>query len=324
MAMQFWKEKRRLKRNTLFCLFVYFVLACMVAYLFEVVIRYFAEEGYSPPMPYLGYALFAFICVVSCFYYFSYATIGGSVVPESMGGIEMTAEHAQNPKIATLLNLVDEITIASRLPKPRIYLIEANEINAFAAGLKPEKSIIAVTTGALNSLSREELEGVLAHEFGHISTGDMRLGLRLSALLMGFFIVFYLGLRLFEGSLLFGSRGKNGGRGNSTALIALLLLAAGLVLWFAGTLLRACVSRQREYMADASAVEFTRNPNGIASALKRIQSYNKNVQDMPKSGLGYAHLYFDNQSFWSRLFATHPPIEKRIKALIGKEEIFRD
>lgn len=318
MAMQFREEKRRLRRNTLFCLIVYFVLACAVSYLFEVVVRYFAQEGYSPPMPYLGYALFGFICVITCFYYFSYATMGGSMVAESMGGIEITKENAEHPKVAILLNLIEEIAIASRLPKPRIYLIEANEINAFAAGLHPNKSIIAVTTGALNVLTRDELQGVLAHEFGHISTGDMRLGTRLAALLMGFFIVFYLGLRLLEGSLLFG-RSRNGDRGNSTALIALLLLVAGLVLWFAGSILRACVSRQREYMADASAVEFTRNPNGIASALQKIQNHNQTVRDMPKSGLGYAHLYFDNQSFWGRLFATHPPIQKRINAILGKK-----
>lgn len=321
MAMQFWQEKRRLRRNTLFCLLVYLVLACAVGYLFEIAVRFFAEEGYTPPLPYLGYALFAFICVVSCFYYLGYAGFGGSMVAESMGGLEITQENAQNPKVATLLNIVEEIAIASRLPMPRIYLIEANEINAFAAGLKPEKSVIAVTTGALNALSREEMQGVIAHEFGHISTGDMRLGMRLAALLMGFFIVFYIGLRLLEGSLLFGGRGsgRNGGRGNSTALIALLLLVAGLVLWFAGTVLRACVSRQREYMADASAVEFTRNPSGIASALRKIATYNEKMQDMPKSGLGYAHLYFDNRSFWCRLFATHPPIEKRIDALMGKK-----
>jgi heat shock protein HtpX len=319
MAMLFWEAKRKQRLRTIFFITVFLILACAVSLLFEVAIRYFAKEGYTPPMPYLGFVLFGFICVVAIIYYASYATFGGSLAPESMGGVVIERNDPINSaKEIELLNIVEEISIASRLPMPKVYLINAEEINAFAAGLHPEKSVIAVTTGALRNLSREELQGVIAHEFGHIASGDMRVGMRLAALLMGFFLVFYIGMRLLEGSLLFG-RG-NGRRGNSLPLIALLLLVAGVVLWFAGNILRACVSRAREYNADASAVEFTRNPYGIAGALKKIQVLNNEVQDMPKSGMGYGHLYLDNRSFWCRLFATHPSLDKRIAALLGEKE----
>lgn len=315
MGMQFWQAQRQHRLRTTLTVGLFLLLACGVAFLFELALRFSAKEGYSPPLPYMGFVLLAFICLVALCYYLSYASCGGSLVAESMGGVLVAADSA-SPKEAQLFHIVEEMSIASRMPMPSVYIINAQEINAFAAGLKPQKSVIAVTTGALEKLSREELQGVIAHEFGHIASGDMKIGMRLAALLMGFFIVFYVGIRLLEGSFLFGRGG--GRKGNVVPLIALFLLLAGAILWFAGAILRACVSREREYLADASAAQFTRNPAGIASALRKIKRANEDVQDMPKSGLGYAHLYFDNRSFWCRLFATHPPLSKRIDALEGK------
>lgn len=314
MAMQFWEAKRRHRFRTFVYIVVFLALACAVSWIAQVVLLFFAQEGYSAYIPHFGFLMVGFICLVSLIYYMCYASFGGSMVAESMGGIKLELETVTSSKERELYHIVQEMAIASRLPMPSVYLIQANEINAFAAGLKPEKSVIAVTTGALTALNRDELQGVVAHEFGHIATGDMRIGMRLAALLMGFFIIFYLGLRLLEGSMLFGRRNDNG-KGSSAVLIALILLGAGVIMWFAGSILRACVSREREYMADASAVEFTRNPDGIASALKKIEIINEQVKDMPKSGLGYSHLYLDNRSFMSRLFATHPPIKKRIAAI---------
>lgn len=319
--MQFWQEKRRRRVRTLFSLALFFLLAIIVSYLFELTLRWLAREGYISPMPYLGFALMGFIFLVTVGYYCAYATTGGKLAAESMGGWEVDPLES-SPEVMQLVHIVEEMAIASRLPIPAIYIIRAQEINAFAAGLKPNKSVIAVTTGALEQLSREELQGVIAHEFGHIASGDMKIGMQIAALVMGFFIIFYIGLRLLEGSFFMG-RGSNGERKSGPILlIALLLLLSGALLWFAGTILRACVSREREYLADASAVQFTRNPQGLIGALTKIKAVNEQVHDMPKSGLGYAHLYFDHRSsIWGRLFATHPPLEKRIEALKGTENL---
>lgn len=314
MAVQFWEEKRKRRLRTFLYLVVFFILACAVAFLVEMGVRFFAYEGYTPQIPFVGLYMLAFIFLVSGFYYLSYMGFGGSMVAQSMGGIKVAQGDAVPPPVQQLLNIVEEMSIASRMPMPTVYVIEANEINAFAAGLKPEKAVLAVTTGALDQLNREELQGVVAHEFGHIASDDMKMGMRLAALLMGFFLVFYIGLRMMEGSFF----GRDRSKGNGIALIALLILVGGVILWFAGSILRACVSREREYNADARAVEFTRNPLGIASALRKIQTVNEAVKDMPKSGIGYKHLYLDNRSFFFRLFATHPPLEKRIAILEGK------
>lgn len=315
MAVQFWEEKRKRRLRTTLYLVVFFILACAVSFIVELGVRYFANEGYTPNVPFVGLYMLAFIFLVSGFHYLSYMGFGGQGVAESMGGIKVARGEDLPPQVQQLLNIVEEMSIASRMPMPTVYVIEANEINAFAAGLKPEKAVIAVTTGALDQLSRDELQGVIGHEFGHIASDDMKMGMRLAALLMGFFLVFYIGLRLMEGSFF----GRDRGKGNGIALIALLILVGGVILWFAGSILRACVSREREYNADARAVEFTRNPGGIASALRKILTVNKEAKDMPKSGIGYRHLYLDNRSFLFRIFATHPPLEKRIAILEGKK-----
>jgi len=220
------------------------------------------------------------------------------------------------------LNIVEEIALATSLPIPPVYILEVEEINAFAAGTTPENAAITVTRGCMRLLNRDELQGVLAHEFGHIYNRDMTIGMRVAAMIMGFFIVTYIGLRLLEGAAWSG-----GGRryddedrrgGNPIFIIALICLIAGSLTWFFGSILQAMVSRQREYLADASAVQYTRNPQGIANALKKIAA--SGVSDMPKSGKAFAHLYFNEPpSFWSRLFATHPPLEARIAAIEGGE-----
>jgi heat shock protein HtpX len=317
MAMQFWEAKRKRERRTTLFLFVFFVLAVGVSFLFQVAFNALASGGEISAFPHAGVYLFSFISLVSLIYYLRYMGQGGSVVAESMGGIRIEANERHSPKVEMLLNIVQELAIASRQPMPAVYVIQANEINAFAAGITPEKAAITVTTGALEQLNREELQGVIAHEFGHVAGGDMKVGMRLAALLMGFFLLFSIGLRLLQGSFFSRNDDKKGG---SFVLIALMILAAGCILWFAGSILRACVSREREYHADASAVEYTRNPNGITSALRKIQAVNEQVHDMPKSGLGYSHLYLDNRHFMSRLFATHPPLSKRIAILEGEEE----
>jgi len=166
----------------------------------------------------------------------------------------------------------------------------------------------------LMRLNREELQGVVAHEFGHIYNGDMKISMRLAAMVMGFLFVIYVGFRTLQFASYRRSDSRERG-GNPVMLAALVLLVAGVLTWFAGTLLKCSVSREREYLADACSVQFTRNPNGLSSALRKIAK--ESVNDMPKEGQAYSHLYFDEHLGLGSLFATHPPIWKRIKAIEG-------
>lgn len=321
--MNFWEAQRKARGRTSLYLFVFFTLTLAIALLIEYVVRVLAAEGYTPPMPYLGFAFLGITILVAGFYYLNYSGGGGSFVAESLGGQKVLPESATNEEIQ-LLHIVEEMAVASGQPVPPVYIIESKEINAFAAGMRPNNAAITVTRGAMRLLNRDELQGVIAHEFGHIYNADMKISMRLAAMVMGFMIVLYIGFRLLQGSMLFGrgrsSGGGNGRGGNPIALAALILMVAGALTWFAGAILRSMVSRQREYLADACAVQFTRNPNGIANALRKIGQY-QHLNDMPASGMAYAHLYFDNHSFWSSIFATHPPLAKRIAAIEGRTYI---
>ncbi len=313
--MNFWEAQAKARKRTALYIFVFCTLTVAVAVLIEYVVRLLAKEGEIQPMPYLGILFLAVTFLVAGFYYLNYKSQGGKFVAESLGG-KLVVPTTANFQEQQLLHIVQEMAVASGQPVPPVYVIESKEINAFAAGMKPENAAITVTRGTLNLLTRDELQGVIAHEFGHIYNADMKVSMRLAAMVMGFMIVLYIGIRMLEGSLLFGSQRRN----NPIALIALVFLLAGALTWFAGAILRSMVSRQREYLADACAVQFTRNPDGIANALRKI-ARTQEVRDMPRRGMAYAHLYLDNHSAWSKLFATHPPIEKRIAAIEGRTYI---
>lgn len=319
MAMNFWEAQRHAKLKTTLYLLVFTFLTIIAACIAELAMRQFAGENYgNPEIPYVGLGFLFVTFAVAGFNYILYMQSGGSYVAESMGGRQVDP-NTHNPKERQLLNIVEEIALATSLPVPPVYLINAKEINAFAAGTSPENAAIAVTLGTLHLLNRDELQGVLAHEFGHIRNADMKIGMRVAAMVMGFFIASYVGLRLIQfspwGS---SSRDSEEKRGiNPIILVALIFLIIGALMWFFGSILQAMVSRQRELLADASSVQFTRNPEGLANALRKIAS--KDISDMPRSGKPYAHLYFnEHSSFWSRLFATHPPVEQRIAAIEGK------
>lgn len=320
MAMNFWEAQRKARSRTTLYLFTFILLTVGIAILIEYVVHLLAQEGYTPNMPYLGGLFLLVTFCVAGFYYLSFKSQGGRFVAESLGGRQVPPSSS-NYKEQQLLNVVEEMAVASGQPMPPVYIIESKEINAFAAGMRPDNAAVTVTRGALELLSRDELQGVIGHEFGHIYNGDMKISMRLAAMIMGLVFVLYIGIRLLQGSLLFGGRRReNGGGSNPVAIIALVFVLAGLITWFAGAILRSMVSRQREYLADACAVQFTRNPSGIANALRKIANAQE-VHDMPKQGMAYAHLYFDNRSFWATLFATHPPLEKRIAALEGRTYI---
>ncbi len=316
--MNFWEAQAKARSRTTLYVFVFLLLTVAIALLIEYVVRQLAKEGYTQPMPYLGFLFLGVTLLIAGFYYLSYKSQGGAFVAESLGG-KKVLPNTQNLQEQQLLHIVQEIAIASGQPLPAVYVIESKEINAFAAGMKPENAAITVTRGTLTLLSRDELQGVVAHEFGHIYNADMKISMRLAAMVMGFMLILFLGVRLLEGSLLFGGRQRSQGS-NPVVIVALVFLLAGALTWFCGAILRSMVSRQREYLADACAVQFTRNPDGIANALRKISKMQE-VRDMPRTGMAYAHLYLDNHSSWSKIFATHPPVEKRIAAIEGRTYI---
>jgi heat shock protein HtpX len=241
--------------------------------------------------------------------------VGGGSVAESLGARKVS-QDTRNIKEIQLRNIVQEIALAASLPVPPIYILEAKQINAFAAGLTPDNAAITVTEGTLNALNRDELQGVVAHEFGHIYNGDMKISMRLAAMVMGFFFILYIGLRLLQ----FAPRNRDSDkRGSPIIVAALLFTVAGAFTWLFGSILKSAVSREREYLADACAVQFTRNPEGILNALKKIAR--SEVSDMPSEGSVYSHLYFEDRTDFSWLFRTHPPLKKRIEAIQGRKYI---
>lgn len=315
--MNFWESQQQAKTKTAFYLTVFFILTLIAGTAAEFAMRTFAYESYgNPPLPYIGLAFFALTFLVAGFNYINYLQAGGSYVAESMGAT-LVNPYTNNLKERQLMNIVEEIAVATNLPVPPVYIIRAQEINAFAAGTAPENSAVAVTLGTLNLLTRDELQGVIAHEFGHIYNRDMKIGMRIAAMVTGFFIASYIGLRILNSASYMPREREDRRGGNPMIILALIFLTIGGIMWFFGSILQAMVSRQRELLADASAVQYTRNPDGLINALKKIAS--THISDMPKSGKPFAHLYFNEpQSFWASLFATHPPLEERIAALEGR------
>ena len=244
---------------------------------------------------------------------------GGQVVAKALGGRLLDYQLADN-KQQRLLNVVEEMAIAAGVPVPPVYLINESSINAFAAGYSPADAVIGVTQGCLNLLNRDQLQGVIAHEFSHILNGDMRLNIRLIALLhgiefighSGYFLLRSMGRRRAVGA---GSS-KSKDNGGGILGLALGLMVLGYLGTFFGSLIKAAVSRQREFLADASAVQFTRNPSGIAGALKSIGAATFGSQVKNPNADEMSHLFFAEAiSRWSSLFATHPPLQQRIKRL---------
>jgi Zn-dependent protease with chaperone function len=231
---------------------------------------------------------------------------GGSVVAEMLGGRSVDA-HTTDPDERKLLNVVEEMAIASGTPVPHVYLLdEERGINAFAAGHSTGDMVICATRGCVKHLTRDELQGVIGHEFSHILNGDMKLNLRLMGLVFGI-----LCLALF-GRVLLNTRG---GRRNPLPLVGLLLLIIGSSGVFFAKLIKSAISRQREFLADASSVQFTRNPEGLAGALKKVGGAGSRIDD--PNAEDASHFFFANgmaESF-SGMFSTHPPLEERIRAL---------
>ncbi|MCG8451209.1 MAG: M48 family metallopeptidase [Pirellulales bacterium] len=242
---------------------------------------------------------------------------GGTRVAENVGG-RRVMPNTTDPVERRLVNVVEEMALASGVPVPPIYLLpEEQGINAFAAGYSPSDAVVAVTRGTAEQLSRDQLQGVVAHEFSHILNGDMRLNIRLIGVLHGILLLGLIGRVLFRVAAHSGrSRSKNN-PAPIFLLVGIVLFVLGLVGTLVGNLIKAAVSRQREYLADASAVQFTRNPQGISGALKRIGAAVFGSKLKHPNAAEMSHMYF-GQGVWegfTGLMATHPPLSKRIRAL---------
>ena len=233
---------------------------------------------------------------------------GGKAIAEMLGG--RLLDHSTNDHHERqLLNVIEEMAIASGVPVPDTYLMDHEMgINAFAAGNSINDAVIGVTRGCMEQLNRDELQGVMAHEFSHILNGDMKINLRLTGWIHGLLCIAIIGRVLLH------VRSRDG-KGNPIPLLGLALMLVGGIGMLAGKLIKAAVSRQREFLADASAVQFTRNPNGISGALKKIGGLYSKLET-PKAEEA-SHLFFGNGlgSSFMEAFATHPPLEERIKRL---------
>ena len=234
---------------------------------------------------------------------------GGDKIAQQMNG-EIVFSDSSDIKRKRLHNIVEEMAIASGVPVPSVYIIRGIGINAFAAGHSYSDAVIGVSSGAMEQLTRDELQGVIAHEFSHILNGDMRINIRLIGVLHGILLIGMIGSYLLR--LTPRSRNSKGGAG--IVVMGIGLVVVGYSGTFFGNLIKAAANRQREYLADSAAVQFTRNPDGIAGALIRIGS-TKNGSLINKAGVEeISHALF-SQGLTS-LFATHPPLKKRIKRIL--------
>lgn len=260
------------------------------------------------------------VSVVTCAGLYKYATLskGGRSIAANLGGRQILAA-AGDPLERKLLNVVEEMSIASGIAMPSVFVLDEDEgINAFAAGFSPNEAVIGVTRGTIEKLSRDELQGVIAHEFSHILNGDMRLNLRLIALVHGLIFLSLIGSFIVRNFT--GRRSSRSSKDNS----ALAILFIGVALWVLGSLgvlcsrlIKSSISRQREFLADAAAVQFTRNPSGIASALKKILFGPAGDSLSSPRKEEVSHFLFSNSpsNFFQRALATHPPLPVRIARL---------
>ncbi|MGH8494839.1 MAG: M48 family metallopeptidase [Gammaproteobacteria bacterium] len=259
-----------------------------------------------------------FIGVASLYRTLRLSAGGGDSVARKLGGTPV-APDSQDPLRARLRNVVEEMAIASGVPVPDIYVLEAEPgINAFAAGYSPGDAAIAVTRGALDQLSRDELQGVIAHEFSHVLNGDMRLNMRLIGLLFGILAISLIGRSILNAGR--HTRVRNSGRGGAGVAIffaaGLALFVVGYIGVLCGRIIKAAASRERERLADASAVQFTRQTEGLAGALKKIAGLDAGAVIKSADGEEVSHMLFAmGVPSLTQMFATHPPLGERIKAL---------
>lgn len=238
----------------------------------------------------------------------------GHDVARSMDGRQVNhSDEAKSEKEILALNIIEEMTLAASIPVPTLYILPSESVNAFAAGKNKDTAVIAITEGALELFDRDELSGVIAHEIGHIVNNDISLNIKISSFVFGFTAIFFLARMLYYNAF------YGGGRRDARSMIVMLVLAAfialiGMLSVFAGRILQAAMSRQREYLADASSVQFTRNPEGLKSALAKLQGLSSKTKIDSPVAQEYSHAFIFSTG---SIFSTHPKTKDRILRLKG-------
>ena len=329
--MDFFERQHKAKKKTGVLVFLFGVAVLLISLLnfliIAAVIPFVDEERnfstLQDPMLAMYVVLGTFVVIsLAGLYRKSQLSDGGSSIASMMGG-RLVNMASTDPDEQKLMNVVEEMAIASSVPMPEVFVMnEEKAINAFAAGYTVDDAVIGVTDGCMRRLSRDELQGVIAHEFSHILNQDMRLNLRLVAVVFGLFVLSQLGRLMIQ--IGFNSSGRRsssnrdeGGGGAVIGIAGLGIMAAGGLGILMGNLIKSAVSRQREYLADSSAVQFTRNPEGLAGALKKIGAMATGSRLLTPHAEEASHMFFGNgmSESWFSFAATHPPLLDRILLL---------
>ncbi len=329
--MDFFASQDLARRKTKW-LIIYFVLAiiCMIAGIYLVVVLALGAAGsrveQAPPVALqifdpilLAIVAVSVVTVVGFGSLYKVAELrgGGESVAAMLGGRRLPP-NSRDPVERRILNVVEEMALAAGTPVPPVYLLDGEPgINAFAAGYTIDDAVIGINRGTIEQLNRDELQGVVAHEFSHILNGDMRMSIRMIGVLHGIQVLALIGYFILRGSGYgaYRSSSRNGKGAGAIILIAIGVIVIGSIGLFFARLIKASVSRQREYLADASAVQFTRNPDGIAGALKMIgAAQHGSVMESAQAEVA-SHMFFSNMFQYNvfNLLATHPPLLDRIQ-----------
>lgn len=325
--MNFFEYQDQARRNTAYLVFLFglavvlMILAFYVVAIFTVWANVEGDFSWWQPEV-LGLVALGTIAVIGAGSVSKMMALreGGAGLAKSLGGREVTPQ-TNDPGELRLLNVVAEMALAAGTPIPAVYLLDQEaSINAFAAGFSPETAVIGVTQGCLDQLSRDELQGVVGHEFSHIVHGDMGLNLKLIGVVQGLLLIHILGRFILRST---GSghrrRNSNDKGGGAIVIVGLSMAVIGGIGLLCGRLIKSAVSRQREFLADASAVQFTRNPDGLAGALTKLGQVSNGSKILTPTAEEASHLFFGEAlpsvAMFGSWFATHPPLQDRIRRL---------
>ncbi len=331
--MNFFEHQDIARRNTRLLIILFFLAVAILVVLTGAAVAIFAggmgssnssaSGAYEPDFIFHWDIILAACGVVisgislAVLYKWAVLRPGGRVVAEKLGGRRLDP-GSSDPLERKVLNVVEEMAIAANMPVPPVYLLEHEAgINAFAAGYSPKDAVIGITRGCAEQLTRNQLQGVVAHEIAHILNGDMRMNIRIMAVLNGILFISHAGYLILRTTALTGGRRSNNNNKNLLPFLGIALLIIGSIGVFFGNIIKAAVSRQREYLADASAVQFTREPESIGGALQQIGALQAGSQIENQNASEASHLFFGQAiNKWVSIFATHPPLEKRIKRVL--------